>query len=105
MLRSTQKHLPWILNILLDLDEESDCFPAIKETVIIRKGEVHHRSDLNLAVDGDRLVLDGVKTQYGGLWQIDNGSTHERSKDATIADGKSTASHVLDSKLVVACLE
>lgn len=66
------------------LDEESDRLAAVQESVIVGEGEVHHlfprismaqataiegkeayRANLNLAVHGDRLVLDGVETQNG----------------------------------------
>lgn len=69
------------------LDKESDGLTAIQETVVVGEGEIHHlsarintfwsqdgktggwvlsyRPDLDLAVDSDRLVLDGVETQNG----------------------------------------
>jgi hypothetical protein len=71
------------------------------------EGEVHHGADLDLAVDGDGLVLDGVETQDGcgmkvrfwssrgdmelpecmrltGLGQVDDGGTHQRTEDTTL---------------------
>lgn len=66
------------------LDEESDRLAAIQKTVVVGEGEVHHlfprismvqataiegeesyRANFNLSVHGDRLILDGVKTQNG----------------------------------------
>lgn len=67
------------------LDKESDGLTAIQKTVVVGESEVHHlstrisifdrkagkpvdesyRADLDLAVDSDRLVLDGVETQNG----------------------------------------
>ena len=72
--------------------------------MIICKGEEHHRSDLDFAVDGYRLVLDGVQAEDGGLWEVDDWSTHERAEDAAIADCERAAGHIFDCELVVAGL-
>lgn len=100
-----KQHLPRVLDKLLDLDEESDGLPTIKQTVVVSQGEVHHRSDFNLAVDGDGLVLDGVETEDGGLGKVDDGGAHERAKDATVADGEGSSGHVFNGELVVTGLE
>lgn len=67
------------------LDKESDGFTAIQKTVIVGESKVHHLksrdqygkrkchsyevesywADFNLAVDGHRLILDGVESQNG----------------------------------------
>lgn len=73
--------------------------------MVVREGEVHHRPDLDLAVDGDRLLLDGVQAEHGGLREVDDGRAHERAEDAAVADGEGAAGHVLDGELVVARLE
>ena len=101
----TEEHLPGVLNVLLDLDEESDGFPAIKETVIVGESEEHHGADLDLAVDSDGLVLDGVKTEDGGLGCVDDGGAHEGAKDTAVADGEGTTGHVFNCELVVAGLK
>lgn len=64
---STQKHLPGILDILLDLDQELHGFPTVQQSVIVCQGEIHHGSNLNLAVDRNGLVFDGVKAKHGTL--------------------------------------
>jgi hypothetical protein len=38
--------------------------------VVIRQGDNHDRSDLNLAVDDPGLLLDGVNAQDGGLRHV-----------------------------------
>ena len=100
-----EQHLPGVLNKFLDPDEEGDGFPSVEDTVIVGQGEVHHGTDLDLAVDGDWLVLDGVETEDGGLGEVDDGSAHERAKDAAVADGEGAAGHVFDGEFVVTCLE
>lgn len=72
--------------------------------MVVGEGEVHHRSDLNLAINSHWLLVDGVKTKDSSLWEVDNGGAHERAKDAAVADGEGTTSHVLDGKLVVTSL-
>jgi hypothetical protein len=77
-----EQHAPGILDVLLDLNEESDSLTTIQKTVVVCESEIHHlfakvsttrrgssmrrgsyRADFNLAVDGHGLVLDGVETQ------------------------------------------
>ena len=45
---STQKHLPWVFNILLDLNQKGDSLPPVEQTVIVGKCEVHHLQKLVL---------------------------------------------------------
>lgn len=72
--------------------------------MVVGEGEVHHGPDLDLAIDGDWLLVDGMKSEHGSLWKVDDGGSHEGAKDTAVADGEGAASHVLDGKLVVASL-
>lgn len=72
--------------------------------MVICERQVHHRADLDFAVDWDCAVKDGVETDDGGLRWVDNWCRHEGAEDATVADSKSSASKVLNGKLVVASL-
>lgn len=47
------------------LDQESNGFPAVQQAVVVSKSKIHHRADLDLAVDGNGPLLDGVKTKNG----------------------------------------
>lgn len=69
--------------------------------MVVCKGQIHHGADFNLAIDSNRSLLDGVKSKHCALWQIDDRCAHQGSKDASIADGEGTASHVLDRELPV----
>ena len=100
-----EEHLPGVLDHLLDADEESDGFAAVEDAVVVGQGEVHHGADLDLAVDGDGLVLDGVQAEDGGLGQVDDRGAHEGAEDAAVGDGEGAAGHVFDGELVVAGLE
>lgn len=88
-----EQHLARVFNKLLDLHEEGDSFPAVEETVVIGEGEVHHldsiskchtahsyrathRSDNNLPVDNNRLVLDRMETKNSSLRQVDDRGSH-----------------------------
>ena len=55
-----QEHLPGILDVLLDLDQKLYSLSAVKQTMIIRESQVHHRSDDNLSVDNNWLIVDGM---------------------------------------------
>lgn len=37
-----EEHAAGVLDVLLDLDEEGDCFPAVEQSVVIGEGEIHH---------------------------------------------------------------
>ena len=99
-----QQHATGILDELLDLDEELHCLPAIQQTVVVGQCQVHHRPDLNLSVDGDWLILDGVKTQDSSLGKVDDRGTHQRTENAAVADGECSTGHILNRELAVAGL-
>lgn len=99
-----QQHATGILDVLLDLDKELHCLPAVQQTVVVGQRQVHHRSDLNLSVDSNWLLLDGVKPQDSSLGKVDDGGTHQRTEDAAIADGECSSGHILNSELAVAGL-
>jgi len=40
--RRLQQHLPGVLNVLFDLDQESHSFPAVKKPVVVCERKVHH---------------------------------------------------------------
>lgn len=101
---SLQKHASGILNVLLHLHQELHSFPAVQQSVVVGESQVHHRADLNLAVDGNGSLLDGMETKNGTLGEVDDRGTHERAKNATVADGESTTGHILDGQLVVTSL-
>lgn len=96
-----QQHAARILNVLLDLYKELHSLPAIQQAMVIGQSQVHHWPDLNLSVDGNRRILDGMQTQHGSLRQIDDRGTHQGTKDTAIANSESTSSHILDSELAI----
>lgn len=72
--------------------------------MVVGQCQVHHGANLDLAVDDDGLVLDGVKAEHSTLRQVDNRRAHERAKNAAVADGKSPTSHVFNGELAVTSL-
>lgn len=99
-----EKHFPGILNVLLNLDQKLNSLSAVQEPVVIGQRQVHHWPDLHLPVDSDRALLDRMQTQNGRLGQVDDGCSHQRTKDTAVADGKGTTGHVLDGELAIARL-
>lgn len=73
--------------------------------MIVGKREVHHGSDHDLAVDDNWLVLDGVKSENSGLWQVDDRSAHQGTENTSVADSESSSGHILDSQLAVTSLD
>ena len=72
--------------------------------MIIRQRQIHHRPDLDFAVDGYGFVFDGVQAEDRGLRKVDDGCAHEGAEDAAVADGEGAAGHVFDGEFVVAGL-
>ncbi len=99
-----EKHAPRIFDILLDLDQELDCFSAIEQAVVVSQSKIHHGPDFNLVIHDDRALLDSVETQHSGLREIDDGRAHHGAEYPAVADCKCSTRHVLNGKFAVACL-
>ena len=80
-----------IFDELLDGDEEGDGLFAVDQPVVVGEGEIHHRPDFHLAIDGDRTRLDRVHAEDGGLRGIENGSRHHRAVNPAVGDGEDPA--------------
>ena len=91
-----------ILDKLFDRDEEGNGLFAVDQAVIVGEGEVHHRPNFHLIPDGDRALLDGMKTEDGGLGWIEDGSGENGSVDATIRDGEDATEQVGEREFSVA---
>ena len=91
-----QEHATRILNVLLDLHQESGRFPSIYESVVVSQGQVHHlefvshnsaiphigiwcthRSNFDFAVNWNSTIENSMQTQHCGLWWIDDWGGHE----------------------------
>lgn len=118
----SQQQAARVLNVVLDLDQKGDSLLAVKQTVVVGQSNNHDRADLDLSVDSDGLLLNGVKTEDSSLGEVDDGGTEEGTvimkletsksreshnhspEDTTVRDGKSAASHILNGELAVAGL-
>src|SRR5689334_14185014 len=69
----SKEHPARVLDVFLDLDQESSGLSAVNETMVVRESDVHHRANFNLAVDGDGSIEDGVESEYsfGMLVNVD----------------------------------
>lgn len=74
----------FIWNRLIGRTKEGDGFPTVEKTMVVCECNDHDGTNDDLAVDDDRSVLDGVHTQHGSLWQVDDGCTVERAEDASV---------------------
>ena len=63
---------------------------------------VHHRTDLDLAVDGHRAVLRLVQSQDGHLRVVDDRRADQRAEHPAVGDGEGAAGQVLHGELAVA---
>src|SRR5690606_6329194 len=80
---------------------EGDRFTAVDEAVVVGEGDVHHRPDDHLAVDGDGSILDGVQAEDAGLGRVDDGGGQQRAVDAAVGNGERTAFELVQFELVV----
>ena len=56
----------------------------------------HHRPDDDLAVDGDRALLDLVHAQDRALRGVDDRRGHQRAEHAAVGDRERAAGQLLD---------
>ena len=90
--------------------------------MVVSKSDDHYWSNDNLAVHDDGFLLDGVHTEHGGLWEVNDWSAVQRTKHAAVGaehhslirltvnrkidrHGESTSSHILESKFTVSGLQ
>ena len=82
----------------LDGDEEGDGLFAVDEPVVVGEGEIHHRPDLHLAIDGDRTRLDRVHAEDGGLGRVEDRRGKDGAVDAAVGDGEDAAFEIGQGK-------
>ena len=70
--------------------------------MIVGEGDVHHRADDDLAVAGDRAVLDGVQAEDAALRRVDDRRREQRAVDAAVGDGERAALQLVEADLVFA---
>ena len=68
--------------------QELHRFAAVDQAVVVRDGDVHHRSNNNGAVANHRPVLNRVQSENATLRRIDNRRLQQRSVDAAVANRK-----------------
>lgn len=96
LLSQVQENDTGIFDSGFDLFEERHCFPSIDEPVIIRQCDIHHGTNLDLAMDGNWSIKDRMHPQNRRLGWINDRCPKHGSKDTTITDGESTSIHILD---------
>src|SRR5512132_2807103 len=79
------------LELLAQVAEEASGERPVDQAVVVRQGEVHHRSDRNhvlaeLVLDDPRALDDRVRTQDRRLRLADDRGTVERAVAAGVRD-------------------
>eukprot|EP01137_Pigoraptor_chileana_P003231 Opistho-2@43121 len=72
--------------------------------MVVCEGNIHHRADLNLSVDGHGAIKDSVHAENSRLRGIDDRRAHKRPIHPSVRDGEGPANHVLDGNVVRAGL-
>ena len=70
--------------------------------MVVRQRDVHHRPDLDLAVDRDRTVLRLVQPENADLRIVDDRRRDERAEHAAVRDRERAAGEVVHRQLAVA---
>src|SRR5438128_1919704 len=94
-----QQHAVWILELVLDIDEEQHRVLAVDDAVVVGQRDVHHRRGDDLAVLDDRALLDGVHAEDRALRRVDDRRRHQRAEGAAVGDGERAALQVLQGDL------
>ena len=72
--------------------------------MVVAEREIHHRADDDLAVHGDRALLDGVHAEDAALRRIEDRRAEQGAVDAAVGDGEDAAAEVFDADLALARL-
>lgn len=72
--------------------------------MIVGQCQFHHRAALELAVDFDDAIEDGVHAEDGGLGWVDDWCGYFGSEDASIANSEGSTCEIFDGQFVVASL-
>src|SRR5687767_8137656 len=99
-----EKESAGVLDAILDADEELNRLAAIDQAVVVAERQVHHGANHDLAVPGDRALLNGVHSEDARLGRVQDGGRHQRAKDAAIRDGERAALELVERELVVSGL-
>src|SRR3990167_8231693 len=93
-----------IFQCILHGDQAQHGFTAVDDAVVVRHGQVVHRTDHDLAVLDHGAVLGGVHAQDGRLRRVDDGCGHHRAEGTAVGDGEGGAGHFLDAQLAFGSL-
>jgi len=66
------------------LTKERDGLPTIHQPMVVCQRDDHHRTNDNLSVDNDGLVLDSMHTEYGSLRPVENWRAEQATENATV---------------------
>src|SRR4051812_2417453 len=72
--------------------------------MVVREGEVHHGTNLYLAVHGDRPLLDLMHPQDRYLWNVEYRRRIQRAEDTAVSDRERAALQLLDAELTLLSL-
>src|SRR5690349_12082892 len=75
---SADEHHPRVFHELLHAHEEEHGLLPVDDAVVVGERDVHHRPDLDLAVDGDGPVLRLVQAEDADLREVDDRRGDER---------------------------
>lgn len=92
-----EEHALRVFNQGFDVFQEENGVLAVKQTMVVGEGHVHHGAGQNLVSDTNGAVNDRVHAKDGALGRVDDGGAHKRSESSSVRDGEGAALHVLNS--------
>src|SRR5207247_3809414 len=72
-----EQEVPWILDVLLDPDEELHRLTPVDNAVVVAERHIHHRADGDLTVERHGAILDLVEAQYAHLRRVQDWRAEE----------------------------
>ncbi len=91
-----------VLQAFLHPHQKCHRLAAVDDAVVVGEREIHHRTDLDLAGDRHRPLLDLVHAENSGLRRVQNGRRQERAIDAAVGNGEGSARQILELEPPVA---
>ena len=65
--------------------------------MVVAERHIHHRADDDLAVEGDRALLNLVQPEDADLGRVEDRRAQQRTEDAAVGDGEGAAAQVFDA--------
>src|SRR5690606_30241853 len=96
-----EEHRLGVFDHLLHRHQETDCFAAVDDPVVVREGDVHHRTDLDLPVHHDRTLDNVVHAEDADLRCVEDRRGEHRPVNTPVGDREAATLKLIEGQLAV----